>query len=273
MKKLMLLISVLVMICCLFKCVVIPNHDKLKIHILDTGNSDCIFIESEKSLLIDGAEEDDEIYIIEYLKELGVDKINYVLSTHPHADHIGGLDAILNSFEIDELLMCEGKNTTKEYEALMESIESNAIKYKVPKENETVLLGKGNEVVLINCVLPNIEDKNDWSIVAKLNCGNKKTLFMADAQALVEEKYQSQWEQVDILKVGHHGDITSSSEKFVNKVKPQYAVITTGENPYGHPSAEVLNRYKNVGSNILRTDELGTVVFTIQNNQITYDCK
>ena len=135
------------MICCLFECVVIPNHDKLKIHILDTGNSDCIFIESEKSLLIDAAEEGDEIYIIKCFKELGVNKIDYVLSTHPHADHIGGLDAILNSFEIDELLMCEGENTTEEYEALMESIESNAIKYKVPKENETVLLGKGNEVV------------------------------------------------------------------------------------------------------------------------------
>ena len=244
---------------------------KVELHILNTGNSDCILIKSDKVMLIDAAENDDEAYITKYLKELNIEKIDYLLSTHPHADHIGGMDAICNNFEIKEMYICEGQNNTKEYDELLDSLKKNDINPIIPKEDETISLGANTTIKFMNCILPDTKDKNDWSIVTELNVGEIKALLMADAQVMTENKLLDKLSKVDILKVGHHGDITSSSVEFINKVNPKYVVVTTGKNDYGHPSDEILNRYKKIDAKIFRTDFDGNVVFEIGTDEIKWN--
>lgn len=234
-----------------------------QIHFLNTGNSDCIFIQSDKNILIDAAENDDESYIIQYLRRLGIKKLDYVLSTHPHADHIGSLDAIIKEFPISELLICEGTNTTKEYKDFMNAIDMVGGEPQYPYENRILNLGQNVTLKLMNCILPNTSDKNDWSIVSELVAGGKKILLMADAQMKTEDNLMHQFKQVDVLKAGHHGDITSSSEEFINKIKPKNVIITTGENPYGHPSPIVLDRFNDINATVYRTDVDGTIICDI----------
>ena len=244
---------------------------KVELHVLNTGNSDCILIKSDKVMLIDAAENDDETFIMKYLKEHNIEKIDYLLSTHPHADHIGGMDAICNNFEIKEMYICEGQNNTKEYDELLDSLKKNDINPIIPKEDETISLGANTTIKFMNCILPDTKDKNDWSIVTELNVGEIKALLMADAQVMTENKLLDKLSKVDILKVGHHGDITSSSVEFINKVNPKYVVVTTGKNDYGHPSDEVLNRYKKINAKIFRTDFDGNVVFEIGIDEIKWN--
>ena len=123
----------------------------------------------------------------------------------------------------------------------------------------------------MNCILPDTKYKNDWSIVTELNVGEIKALLMADAQVMTEYKFLDKLSEVDILKVGHHGDITSSSVEFINKVNPKYVVVTTGKNDYGHPSDEILNRYKKIDAKIFRTDFDGNVVFEIGTDEIKWN--
>lgn len=256
-----------------------PKENKEKtsdvqVHFLNTGNSDCIFIQSDKNILIDAAENDDEKYIIQYLNELGVKQLDYALSTHPHADHIGSIDAIIKEFPISELLVCEGTNTTKEYKDFMNAVDEVGIEIQTPYENRILDLGNNVKLKLMNCNLPDTDDKNDWSIISELISGEKRVLLMADAQILTENTFMNQFQDVDVLKAGHHGDITSSSEEFLKKVMPEHVIVTTGENPYGHPSRLVLERFKNINANVYRTDKDGAIICTIKNgNEIKIEKK
>ena len=164
-----------------------------QVHFLSTGNSDCIFIQSDKNVLIDAAENDDEGYIIQYLRRLGIKKLDYVLSTHPHADHIGSFDAIVKEFKINEFLLCEGTNTTKEYKDFMNAIDMVGGKIQVPYENRILNLGQNVTLILMNCILPDTEDKNDWSIVSELVAGGKKILLMADALMKTDDNLMLQF--------------------------------------------------------------------------------
>ena len=246
-------------------------HNNLKIHFLDTGNSDCIFITSEYNFLIDCASREKANYMIGYLKGLGVKKIDYLLLTYPHDNHVGGLITLLKTFEIGEILMCHGLNTIDEYKSFVRICREKTITSYIPKEGTELSLGKNCNIKLYNCELSEEQVKNNWSIIAKLTCGERNALFMADAQIFVEEKYFDIWEEVAILKVGRHGHISSSSERFVKKVNPCYAVVTTGDNLYGYPSEKVLKRYRRQEATVLRTDKVGNIVFTIEENKIKYE--
>ena len=236
------------------------NASNIKIHFIDTGNSDAILIESEKTVLIDGAENDDEKILPEYIKSLGIDTLDYVIATHVHADHIGALDSVIDSFKIGQLFASNGKSTTKTYTDYIEAAARKGIYPSVPLEGTSYAIGHGAYIQFFNT--KGGEDTNNESLVTLLVNGSDKALFTGDIEKVAENRILKDIPQVDLLKVAHHGSSTSSSDAFLDKVNPKYAVITCGAgNSYGHPHKETLNSLNSRNIEIYRTDKDGTVTF------------
>lgn len=241
---------------------------KTEIHFISTGNSDCILIKSEKNVLIDGGQNDDEKRIVEYLNQQNVKKIDYLVSTHPDADHSGGLDAVVNHVEIGETFVCNGDSNTKTYQDFIQALAKKKLTPAVPLENKKFEIGKNTYIQFYNAK-STAKEANDLSLVTLLVSGNKKALFTGDASVDVEKKIMSELPEVDILKVGHHGSRSSTCLEFLEKIKPTYAVICTGKNSYGHPTNQVLSNLKECNVETHRTDQEGNIIFTLDNNQIT----
>lgn len=211
-----------------------------------------------KNLLIDAGNVEDGDKIVAQLKQLGITTLDYVIGTHIHEDHIGGMDKIVENFTIGAIYLPYNKTSTaKYYERLLTAIQAKSLKLTKAEVEETFALGEAN------CVIKSVDhtepkEPNNASIVLQINYQNHKYLFMGDAEKEVEK--QRNWEDVDVLKVGHHGSNTSSSKEFLNQVRPEIALIPVGEgNSYGLPKEEILQRYEQMGSKIYRTDIDGTI--------------
>ena len=201
--------------------------------------------------------------LAEYIKKLNINKIDYLIGTHAHEDHIGGLDNIINSFEIGTFYMpytTEKTTTTKTYEDVLDSVISKNINIsKVEIGNEFNVGNAKCKVIYVDNNEP--KNTNNQSICIRMTYGEQSYIFMGDAEKDVESNIDI--EQTNVLKVGHHGSETSSSEDFLNKLKPQIAIIQVGrENSYNHPSSKVIQRLNNLNCNIYRTDELNTILIT-----------
>lgn len=240
------------------------SHDvsgQLKIHYLDVGQGDSIFLElpTKETMLIDAGEAKEADKIIAYMKSLGYDNIDYVIGTHPHADHIGGLEKIIKTFEIKNIYMPKVVATSKTYENLLKTIAEKNKTVKNAKAGVTVI---NQEDLQIFFLAPNNDSYtklNNYSAVLKIKYKEKQFLFMGDAENLIEEEIKESV-SADVIKIGHHGSNTSSSEVFVSRVNPSFVVVSVGkDNKYHHPYEEILNRWKNVGAEIYRTDEDGTI--------------
>ncbi|MCM1053802.1 MAG: MBL fold metallo-hydrolase [Ruminococcus sp.] len=250
------------------------NYDgNLIVHFLDVGQADSIFIElpNKECMLIDAGEKSNSEKIINYIDDLNYKKIDYVVGTHPHADHIGGLSDVINHFDIGNIYMPKVVATSKTYENLLNTIASKNLKIKSGKSGVNVIDEDG---LNISFLAPN-KDKysgyNNYSIVVKIVYGRTSYLFMGDAEAISEKEITSDLAS-DILKVGHHGSDTSSSEEFLDKVKPKYAIISVGENnKYNHPASITLDKLKKYTSNIYRTDINGNIIISSDGND--YDIK
>ena len=250
-----------------------PNHNasssgsetqsKVRIHFIDTGNSDAILIEQgDHGALIDGGDNDDEELVVNYIKHLGISSLDYVFATHPDADHIGGLDAVISQIEVGQVLVGNGKATTKTYTDFIEAIMNRGLSPSVPLLGTTFSLG---EATLKIVSVANEKDVNNCSLVILYTYGDTKVLFMGDADQSIEKSIDlNEIGDVDLIKVGHHGSKTSSNEAFIKAVNPEYAVITCGTgNKYGHPNQETLDTLNDLGIAIYRTDEMGDIVFEI----------
>jgi len=236
---------------------------KLKVHYIDVGQADAILIEQEgKYMLIDGGNNDDKEKLLSYLKSNGVKKLEYVIGTHPHEDHIGSLDAVIEKFEIGKVLMPKVTHTTKTFKDVVSETKKKGLKFTTPKIGDVFELGEGKFTVLA----PNsseYKDLNDYSIVIRFEYGNRSFMFTGDAEEHSEKEIINKGLEIrsDVLKAGHHGSSSSSSVEFLNRVKPKYAVISCGkDNDYGHPHTEVIERFNRLGIKMLRTDKLGTIV-------------
>ena len=236
---------------------------KLKVHYIDVGQADAILIEQEgKYMLIDGGNNDDKEKLLSYLKSNGVKKLEYVIGTHPHEDHIGSLDAVIEKFEIGKVLMPKVTHTTKTFKDVVSETKKKGLKFTTPKIGDVFELGEGKFTVLA----PNsseYKDLNDYSIVIRFEYGNRSFMFTGDAEEHSEKEIINNGLEIrsDVLKAGHHGSSSSSSVEFLNRVKPKYAVISCGkDNDYGHPHTEVIERFNRLGIKMLRTDKLGTIV-------------
>jgi len=244
----------------------VPESGILAVHFQDVGNADSVFIQlpDGKTALIDGAERENAGDIIRYIKQCGAEKIDYLIATHPHSDHIGGLSEIIDTLEIGQVFMPNAVHTTSDFENLITSIENKNIPVTMAKQGVLLFSGEGYSAECLSPLKSEYENLNNYSTVVKLTYKEKSFLFTGDAEKEVErelvEKYGYSLKS-DVLKAGHHGSDTSSCKEFLGAVLPEITVISAGENnDYGHPHKEVLERLDDIGTEIMRTDELGTVV-------------
>lgn len=248
------------------------SSSPVEVHFIDTGNSDSILIkEGQKAMLIDGADNDDEKSLVDYIKTQGVTEFEYVVATHPHADHIGALDSVIESFPINYLFVANGDADTKTYRDFINAAMDKKLTPSVPLEGQKFMLENSYfEVFNTN----GGSNTNDQSLVLLFTNGEDKMLFTGDAEEDTEVEILSQMVEVDILKVGHHGSHSSTSPAFLEKVNPKYAVITVGkDNKYGHPHVETVDKLKKAAIEVHRTDECGDVIFISTGNGVSTDCE
>ena len=249
------------------------NPNNLVIHFVDVGQGDCILIgQNNEYVLIDAGNNEDGQLLVEYFKELGVKKFKYVIGTHAHEDHIGGIDNIINNFELDKFYMPDVITTTKTFEDVLDALLKKQKAFDTPKIGDKFKLNDLEFEVLY--LGTDKSDLNDTSIVLKLTYKNTTYLFMGDATSKVEKILINEGKDLssDVLKVGRHGSQYSSTATFLKKVNPSYAVIQVGQdNEYDHPKQVTLDKLNKLNTLTYRTDEQGTIILTSDGENITFE--
>lgn len=252
-----------------------PVNKELEITFLNVGQGDSIFIRTpdKRNILIDGGTRPAEwssfdagkYVVVPFLKKKRIRKLDLVIATHPDLDHIGGLLAVLQKIPVDTFIDSGTIATTQTYEDLLKIIKKKKITYRIAQKNETLPLDSNISAQVFSPISPAFKDNpNDNSIVIKLIYGNFTLLLTGDIGKIAESLYIEEYgEQLhsDILKSPHHGSKSSSSRDFLDYITPETIIISCGKNnPFGHPAAEVIARYQDVGAKILRTDECGHII-------------
>ena len=238
------------------------SGDTLRVNYIDVGQGDSIFIElpNKETMLIDAGEAYEADNVINYIKNLGISKIDYIVGTHPHTDHIGGLEEVINTFDVGSIYMPKATSTSKTYLDLLTTISDKGLKVKNAKSGVVVLDENDLKLEFIAPNSDSYSELNNYSAVLNLTYLDNKFLFMGDAETLSEDEVTCDVD-ADVIKVGHHGSDSSSSVEFVKKVSPEYDIIMVGEgNSYNHPYQSIIDRYLSVGANVLRTDLDGNIV-------------
>lgn len=279
--KIFCLLSLLIIITATLGCQIFATPDPsvtspstVQVTFLDVGQADAILIRSDNSImLIDAGSNSSAQNLVNTLKDMGISKIDVLVGTHPHEDHIGGMDMVIDEFDIGQIYMPDVTANTRTFEDVLEAIENKGLNITIPVPGSSFPLGSAEWTILA----PNSErysDTNDYSIVIRLVHGDNSFLFTGDAHARSEEEMlnSSLTLQSDVLKVGHHGSRSSTSEEFLNAVSPEYAVILLGaDNSYGHPHEETMEILNAGGIQIYRTDMNGDITFTSDASALTVE--
>ncbi len=264
------LLSAIILLFTLCSCNILTEvgalfgYGRIKAHFLDVGQGDSIFIElpDGKSMLIDSGENYHGEGILKYIRDKGKSKIDYLVGTHPHTDHIGSMPYIVRNFEIGSVYMPKAGTTTSTYTALLKAVNKKGLKITKAASGVSVC---DKEDLKIDVIAPKTIDNdnlNNCSAVIKITYKSNSFLFTGDAERAELEGLEGDF-SADVLKVGHHGSYTSTTKEFLEKVKPKIAVISCGKgNDYGHPNKSVLKLLKNANCEIYRTDKQKTITVT-----------
>ncbi|WP_031516595.1 ComEC/Rec2 family competence protein [Desulfofalx alkaliphila] len=252
------------------------TEELLTVHFIDVGQGDSIFIQlpSGQQMLIDAGNNGDGEMIVDYIKKLGVNKIDYLVGTHPHADHIGGMDTVINSLDIGKIYMPRVTHTTQTFQDLLEAVQSKGLKVKTARAGMEIISSEELQAVVLAPKGDQYENINDYSAVIKLTFGKVSFLFTGDAEETSEkEMVNSGYDlQAQVLKVGHHGSSTSTTGEFLKAVNPEVAVIClAANNDYGHPHREVLDLLQGADVEVYRTDLNGTIVISTDGEDFTVE--
>lgn len=251
------------------------TESELFIHFLDVGQGDATFIVCDgEAMLVDAGDNNRGTAVQLYLKKQKADALKYIVGTHPDADHIGGLDVIITKFAITsgKVWMPDVDNDTRSYEDVVEAIAYRGYSRVAPEAGDSYPLGSAT-VNVLGPMHPSSES-NDNSIVMLLTHGENRFLLMGDATESEEMDIleSAVGVKADVIKIGHHGSKYSTSQEFIDAVNPSYAVISVGDNSYGHPSADCLNKLREKGVELFRTDEQGSIIATSDGKTISWNC-
>ncbi len=250
------------------------DASEAQVHFIDVGQGDATLITcGGHAMLIDAGENDKGTAVQLYLKKQGVDRLDYLVLTHPDADHIGGADVILTKFTVGKVFMADYEKDNRTYREVIQALADRKMKWSTPAPGQSYSLGTAKFTIVAPC--GSYEDPNNSSIALVFENGENRFLFTGDAEAEAEQDILAGKRsiQADVYKAGHHGSDTASSVAFLTAVDPVWAVISCGEgNSYGHPHAEVLNHLRSMGVKVFRTDEQGSIVAESDGKTITWNC-
>jgi competence protein ComEC len=245
---------------------------ELTVHFIDVGQADCALVEcGGQTMLIDGGNVADSSLVVSYLQGQGVEYLDYVVCTHAHEDHVGGLSGPLNTCTVGTVLSPVTQYDSKAFSDFVKYTQKQGLELTVPSAGDAFSLG-GAQVTVLGPVA-DYEETNDTSIVLRVDFGKTSFLFTGDMERAAEEDLIASGCDLSatVLKVGHHGSSTSSSYVFLRQVMPTYAVISVGaDNSYGHPHEEVLSRLYDAQVTVYRTDQQGTVVASSDGESVTF---
>ena len=252
------------------------EHKDFKVHYIDVGQGDCSLVEADgKFMLIDAGENGHEQQVINYLRSVGVQKLDYVIATHQHSDHIGGMPEVLEEFAVDNIIMpklTEAQTPTNStYTAFLKAVKNSGAKVIASKADAVYTLGSGS-FILLGPVTNDAEDINNMSVFVKVSYGMNTFLFTGDGETEEELEVLDTGADLDcdVLHTGHHGSYTSSCKDFLAAATPEICVISCGaDNDYGHPHDAAIKRIKKYTDEIYRTDICGSIVIQSDGKELS----
>lgn len=249
------------------------NNGVMEVHFLDVGQGDSTLITcGEHAMLIDAGDDSRGTAVWNYLKKQKVEKLDYLILTHPDSDHIGGAPVVITKFQIDKVFVSNFEKDNRTYQKLIQSLDNKRLRYSTPEVGTQYSLGQAAFTILA----PNGEydNPNDASIALLVENGENRFLFTGDAGEDAEEDMLENGLSLaaDVYKAGHHGSRTSTSEDFLKAVDPSCAVISCGENnSYGHPHAQTLNTLRANAVEVYRIDEDGVIIAVSDGKEIAFN--
>ena len=253
----------------------VSNHN-LQFHFIDVGQGDSslIITPKGKTILIDAGDEAHAKKVLSYVREQGIEKLDLVIATHPDADHIGGIDKVIKNFDIGVFAMPDVSAKTNQYKQIQRELKAKKMKATRLYQGDEVQIDDDIDFEILSPVKgKKYDDTNEYSIVAKIVYKDTSFILMGDATMENEVDIINNVPDIDIdvLKLGHHGSSTSSSDYFITKTSPKIAIISCGKNnKYGHPHQEVMRVLKKHGVTPYRTDEMGDIVITSDGKEIKF---
>ncbi|MGM9974969.1 MAG: ComEC/Rec2 family competence protein [Clostridiaceae bacterium] len=266
MKKILFTLIILIMIASTAGCTKNRYNRAypLNIHFIDVGQGDSILIQyKNKNILIDAGPDYSEKFLIKYLKDNKIKSLDVVIATHPHEDHIGGMDAIIKAFKIKSFHAPKIISNDESFVKMVKSLRDRNLLINQIKNGKSISLDKEAKIYFLSPSEDSYENINNYSAVALLTYKNTSYLFAGDAEEPIENELMNNYPELktDLIKLGHHGSKTSSTEPFLRTLSPKIAVISCGlGNDYNHPAPIIMDRIRALDIKALRTDTMGTIV-------------
>lgn len=252
-----------------------PLENTMEVHYINVGQGDSILVRvNNKNMLIDSGPKDNRQNLLNYLNSLNINTIDYLIATHPHEDHIGSMNAIIKKYTVNKFFSPKVSTSSKTFELMIESLKNNSMKINILNTNTNSLdLGENTKITVLSPLEDeNFDNLNNYSAMIKIEYGETSFLFTGDCENLIESNVLSRNKTLlksDVLKLGHHGSSTSSSEEFLCAVNPSLGIITSGkDNSFGHPHLETLNLLKKYNIKFYNTAYDNTIILISDGNKI-----